>query len=1199
MTGLSIPCRGKIIQNLTIRGVRETQKFDLPTLLTHDYLPNCLNEVATPESVKAHPSISKYHTHFNPVDPSNSVMLLIGRDSGSLIGTQCFGDEAPYVHKTKLGYAVVGLKQASNAQNYPLVLRTSLAVPEHFEAKFSLPSPKISGHIPIIENSLARQLDDEMPGYSQEEAKFIQMMDENTTVNKKGFLQMPLPLKDPNISLPCNRGAVFYRTRNTLERLKRDKDKLEDCLKTMDEYIRAGHVEYVPKNQIDPTPGKAWWLPVFPVTHPKKQKTRLVFDSSAEYKGVSLNKALLQGPDNNNSLRGVLMRFRNGPVGVSGDIRCMFHSFYLPEEDRDYVRFFWFDQNKPDNPLIQMRATVHIFGNSPSPAVANYGLKCTASCSNPPPSPDTTNAIMKNFYVDDALIATDSPSEAISLISEAISTLAHFNIRLHKLASNSSEVMEAFPESERITSDHVHLGKPQSCNALGMKWNLSEDSLTFAFNILERPYTKRGLIAVINSLFDPLNIAGPVVLEGRLMVRELLSCGKTLDWDDPLPLESLEAWTKWYSSLKNILTISIPRSYYNFTLKGNHIQELHVYADASKEALGHVIYLRTVTETNVTNAFVCAGSKLAPRSATSIPRLELCAAVEASISASHVRAELNIEEAHCYYYTDSRVTLGYLQNSTRHFSRYVSRRVEIISAGARVSRWFYIKTENNPADIATRPQTPDSLLNSKWLSGPDDLWQTSYTPCPPNILPTEVELPETKLKTVLKTNKKEIGTWCDLVSRARSWQSALNTAKLVISSLHHLDRARQRQGISLAPRPDASNVKTEAAVVAIVNEIQGECDTLSNTHIEMSPFKDSMNTIRVGGRLANSHLPYEGKFPIIIPHDSPLVELLMKSLHNQTRHQGRVITQAAIRYAGFHVKGLKRLVSKFIKKCPTCNRLRGKPLQPKMADLPPSRVQESTPFSYVGIDIFGHFNIIEGHTTRRNSSVRKIYALIFVCQFSRAIHIEAVPGLDTSSCRNALRRFISIRGTPIRILSDNGSNFVAAKAQMETCHALSLLQQVAESFNIEWTMNPPKASSFGGSWERAIGSVRKVLDASLVHLGKRHLTRDEFTTLLQEACSIVNNTPLYEMSDDPNDPIPLTPAHLLCMKDHPSPPFPEEFTPADLNSYGKLRWRRIQYLSTIFWERWQKNYLHTLQSRGKWLKDRPNPEVGDVVVVKQ
>ena len=148
-------------------------------------------------------------------------------------------------------------------------------------------------------------------------------------------------------------------------------------------------------------------------------------------------------------------------------------------------------------------------------------------------------------------------------------------------------------------------------------------------------------------------------------------------------------------------------------------------------------------------------------------------------------------------------------------------------------------------------------------------------------------------------------------------------------------------------------------------------------------------------------------------------------------------------------------------------------------------------------------------------------------------------------------------------------------------------------------MNPPKASSFGGSWERAIGSVRKVLDASLVHLGKRHLTRDEFTTLLQEACSIVNNTPLYEMSDDPNDPIPLTPAHLLCMKDHPSPPFPEEFTPADLNSYGKLRWRRIQYLSTIFWERWQKNYLHTLQSRGKWLKDRSNPEVGDVVVVKQ
>ena len=174
-----------------------------------------------------------------------------------------------------------------------------------------------------------------------------------------------------------------------------------------------------------------------------------------------------------------------------------------------------------------------------------------------------------------------------------------------------------------------------------------------------------------------------------------------------------------------------------------------------------------------------------------------------------------------------------------------------------------------------------------------------------------------------------------------------------------------------------------------------------------------------------------------------------------------------------------------------------------------------------------------------------------ICQASRAIHIEILPGMDTSSCRNALRRFFAIRGTPKRIFSDNGSNFVSAKSQMETSFGLSLLQEAAEGHGLEWTMNPPKASSFGGSWERAIGSVRKVLETSLIDIGPRSLNRDEFSTLMQEASSIVNNTPLFDVSEDPNDPFPLTPAQLLCIKDHPAPPPPEEFAPSDLNAYGK------------------------------------------------
>ena len=155
---------------------------------------------------------------------------------------------------------------------------------------------------------------------------------------------MPLPFKSDRPILPNNCRSILKRSLNTLNRVRRNVQELDEALKFMGNNIKNGYVEQVPVSDPPPEDGKAWWLPVFPVHHPKKGKIRLVFDSSAQYMEISLNSVLLQGPDRNNCLCGVLSRFREGEVAFMADIESMFHRFQVAPEHCDCLRFFCFQR---------------------------------------------------------------------------------------------------------------------------------------------------------------------------------------------------------------------------------------------------------------------------------------------------------------------------------------------------------------------------------------------------------------------------------------------------------------------------------------------------------------------------------------------------------------------------------------------------------------------------------------------------------------------------------------------------------------------------------------------------------------------------------------------------------------------------------------------------------------------------------------
>ena len=184
------------------------------------------------------------------------------------------------------------------------------------------------------------------------------------------------------------------------------------------------------------------------------------------------------------------------------------------------------------------------------------------------------------------------------------------------------------------------------------------------------------------------------------------------------------------------------------------------------------------------------------------------------------------------------------------------------------------------------------------------------------------------------------------------------------------------------------------------------------------------------------------------------------------------------------------------------------------------------------------------------------------------------------------------------LYSDRGTNSVCHHNQESSTVSLKDVQAEMQTRECTWHFNPPHASHFGGAWERKIGAVKRIFEGSMSQLKGRVLSRDEFSTLILEETAIVNNTPMWEITSDPKDPSPISPAMLLTLKDSPNPPSPQSYTTDDISSYGAKRWRRVQFLADCFWNKWRTHYLASLQERSKWMFKRRNIKTGDVILLK-
>ena len=1195
-----------VLTGLEVAGYDDNRFLDLPEVYTQQTMPVTRNNIATEKDLRRWPYLRKIKVPELEV----GVDLLIGTNASKLLEpweiiNSC--NDGPYAVRTLLGWVVNGPLKGSGSDTgkngCPTVTVNRISIDKVEQLLITQYNQDFN----------ERSCDDTL--ISREDMRFHHIMEKTIRLENNHYC-VDLPFKDDDVIMPNNRCIAEQRVMSLKRMFQRNKEYHQEYVHFLNDVIKSGYAEQVPQQQLNGTEGKIWYIPHHGVYHPKKKTLRVVFDCGASFKGTSLNSQLLQGPDLTNSLFGVLLRFRQEAVAIMTDVQAMFHQVQVSQKHVDFLRFLWWHNGNVMQPLVDFRMKVHIFGATSSPSCANYALKRVADDNTAHYSDKVLQTIKLNFYVDDCLKSVSSEEEALQMVQDLTAACAKGGFRLSKWMSNSRAVLASIPEENRSkATKELNLDKDNLPveRALGLHWCAETDMFMFKIALENRPCTRRGILSVVNSIYDPLGFLSPFTLPPKLMLQEL--CKRKIGWDDTIPQTFLQKWTQWLTNLHKLSLLKVERCIKpkNFGKVSN--AQLHHFSDASECGYGAVSYLRLKGISDEVNiAFMVGKSRVAPMKQTTIPRLELTAAVLAVRLDKMITKELQLELDQSVFWTDSTTVLNYISSETKRFHTFVANRVAVIREATEVAQWRYIGSKQNPADEASRGLSADDFLKcERWLKGPEFLLTEERTWPKQEVNKPAVSLDDPEVKQDLTVNACVVddasNTMNKLLTYFSDWEKLKTSVAWFLKFKDLLQQLRKKgktcnkghqhkAKINVQPltRDDLHNAELEIARLCQQQRFHREISLLekgassvpTNSDIyRLDPtLQDGL--LRVGGRLRKASMPETVKHPIILSKDQYISKLILQHIHKQVGHAGRNHMISTLRKT-YWITNANSACRKIIADCVTCRRLQGRVGEQKMSDLPAERLlPDLPPFTNTGVDYFGPIDI------KRGRSMVKRYGVIFTCMTSRAVHLEAAHSLTTDSCINAIRRFMCRRGQISNLRSDNGTNFVGAERELrEALRALdhNKIQSALAKRGIAWTFNPPAGSHYGGTWERIIRLIRKVL-YSIV---KQQTMDDEsFCTILCEIEAILNSRPITKLSDDPNDLETLTPNHILLLKAKPLLP-PGLFDDSDI--YIKRRWRQVQYLSDLFWKRWVREYLPLLQERQKWTKPRRNFSVDDVVVI--
>lgn len=1006
-----------------------------------------------------------------------------------------------------------------------------------------------------------------------------------TTRNDDGRFVVSMPLKKTPDALGETFSQAERRFLSLERRLQRSQTYKNLYIDFIREYEALGHMSLVTTYK---TPH--FFMPHHGVLN-SLGKLRVVFDGSAQSSsGVSLNDLQLVGAPIQGDLLSILLRFRQHRFVACADVEKMYRQVLVDQQQRDLQLILWRDE--PTQPISIYQLNTVTYGTASAPFMSIRCLKqLAAECTNP----EVQRIINEDFYVDDMITGLDDREKLLQLCEETSAALQAGCFPLRKWSFN-------FSRDHAINNSNepkpLSLGENTNSKTLGLGWFHSTDEFHFDTHFEnDELVTKRKILSNVSQIFDPLGLLSPTIMVAKVLLQQLWLL--KIDWDDAVPDDVARTWNRFVKSLSILNTIRVPRHAMGACAG---VIELHVFSDASQSAFGSCIYCRTVNNNGtITVRLLCSKGKVSPLKPVSIPRLELCGAQLAARLYDKVRNSMRCEFASVTFWTDSTIVLGWLKMSPNLLKTFVQNRTAEIHEITKELPWRHVSGKENPADLVSRGVGLEDLSNSElWWKGPPFLHDPYFSS---HNVPVgnyhDENLPELKQNTVaLVASDNPQKSWFpfDRFSQFNRMVRAVAYMNRFINNTQ-TKNTRLTGGLTVDELRESEKTLSRIAQSESFSEeykvLQGNhklkhTQKLSNLNL----FLDDDKLIRVGGRLDNSsEFAYSKKHPVLMSSKHHFSTLLFRHEHLQLLHAGPQALLFHLRESWWPVGG-RNLARRVVHDCVTCRRIRGKTLNPLMGNLPKERITPSFPFLRSGVDYAGPVFVL--NRKGRGAKTTKSYICLFVCFVTRAVHLELVSDLSSDAYLSALKRFISRRGKPIEIYSDNGRNFVGLmndfKEFLNKCGPEIL--EFANNQRIKFNFIPPYSPHLGGLWEAGVKSCKGVLRRAVANA---HLTFEEFGTVLTQVEAILNSRPLTPLSSDPQDFLPLTPAHFLVGRPLTAPACDDlQDTPAHRLS----RYQRLEQIRQHFWSRWTNEYISELQTRTKWRENTAELKLNTLVLIK-